>query len=119
MKFTYREYDNEQDPSEFHEYKFLRTLGTEKSFRDNTNAEMNAQLATLMDIQMNLEQKKDRDSMKARLDLEFDNTRHEVLKFMYAETDGNSLIQNETTRAHFDSLDIDEQACLNLFFQHI
>lgn len=101
------------------EVHFLRTLNTEKMFRDETGAELQAQLSTLFSIMANLENNPtDKDAISARVDLNFADTRHECLKFMYAEEKNGVLVQSETTRDHFEKLEnLDEQTALNTFFR--
>lgn len=110
-----------------HEYKFLRNLNTEKMFRDNTGAELQAQLSTLYEIQANFEnadslddEDKKQAAIKARMDLNFSETRHEVLKYMFAESKDGALVQNDETRNHFEEIeDIDETQALVTFFRNV
>lgn len=101
------------------DYHFLRNLNTEKTFRDETGAELQAQLTTLYKIQAAFEaDNTNPENVRARMDINFAETRHEVLKYMFAElNDRGILVQNETTREHFEQLDdMDEpQALLNFF----
>lgn len=103
------------------EVHFLRTLNTEKMFRDNTGAELQAQLSTLFKIQAAMEaDPTSTEAVEARMDIEYSTTRHEVLKYMYAELKDGALIQNEETRKRFDEMeDLDENQALGTFFRNV
>lgn len=102
------------------EQHFLRNLNTEKMFRDDTGEELQAQISTLMQIQVNLENEPtNAEYIAARADINFADTRHEVLKYMYAELKNGALVQSEKTREDFEKLeDLDEQNALNTFFRN-
>lgn len=120
MKFDFKYIANPLKPDEAKTFHFLRNLNTEKMFRDDKDAELQAQLTTLFEIMANFEQDPtDKDNAAARLDLQFSDTRHEVLQYMYAELKDGKLVQNETTRKKFDELEIDEQQALTAFFRSI
>ena len=120
MKFDFKYIGNPLKPDEAKTFHFLRNLNTEKMFRDDKDAELQAQLTTLFEIMANFEQDPtDKDNASARLDLQFSDTRHEVLQYMYAELKDGKLVQNETTRKKFDELEIDEQQALTAFFRSI
>lgn len=102
-----------------HDYYFLRNLNTEKMFRDETGAELQAQLSTLYSIMAAVEENPtDKEAVKARMDINFSDTRHECLKYMYAELKDGRLVQSEATRTAFEKLEnLDEQQALNQFFR--
>lgn len=101
-----------------HDYYFLRNLNTEKMFRDETGAELQAQLTTLLQVGLAVEKENPtKEALAARADINYSDTRHEVLKFMFAEKKNGVLVQSESTREHFEELeDLDEQNALNTFF---
>lgn len=115
MKFKYNE-----DGKEF---TFLRTLNTERQFREETGAEMNAQLGELAYQFETMAEKAEVDPKAVYagiMDLNFLEARAEVLRFMYAEVDkAGVLVQNERTREHFDALSLDKNAILTTFFRSL
>jgi len=123
MKFTIKMIDPfaEDINASVTDVHFLRTLNTEKTFRDETGAELQAQLTTLYRIQSELENDPENpDKIAARMDYQFAETRHEVLKYMYAEQKDGTLVQSEITRQHFEELDnLDEMQALAQFFRNV
>jgi len=124
MKFNIVTYDPtaENINDSKHTYHFLRNLNTEKMFRDELGAELQAQLSTLFQIMSAVDSApQDMKAIERRLSLEFSETRHECLKFMYAElTDAGTLKQGESTRQAFELLDdLDEQRALETFFRNV
>ena len=103
------------------EVHFLRTLNTEKMFRDETGAELQAQLSTLYSIMAAVEENPtDKKAVSDRMDINFSDTRHECLKYMYAELKDGRLVQSEATRAAFENLEnLDEQQALTQFFRNV
>lgn len=105
FKYTYINDNLEQN-----QIKFLRNLNTEKMFRDETGQELQAQITTLYMIMQDFEKDPDdKAKASARFDLNFDETRHEILRFMYAEQKGDNLVQSEKTRLAYDKLTENEQ----------
>lgn len=129
MKFKVTVFDPMADDIEAskHDYYFLRNLNTEKMFRDNTGSELQAQLSTLYDIQAAFEnadneqdEAKRKQAIRSRMDLNFSDTRHECLKYMFAELKDGALVQNDETRKHFEDIeDIDEGQALVTFFRNV
>lgn len=120
MKFDFKYILNPLKPTETETVHFLRNLNTEKTFRDETEAELQAQLTTLFEIALNFEKDPTNEEYaSARFDLNYGDTRHEVLKYMYAEVKNGKYVQNATTRKNFEKLEIDEQQALQQFFRAI
>lgn len=125
MKFTYKDVQTKIDDEGKAklvetEYHFLRTLDTETKFRDETGQELNAQLAEILQTIMNME--KDNPSIEDMMRMtSLDNIDaiHQVLKFMYAERKGDILVQNETTREHYEALDLYEKGVISQYFRSI
>lgn len=118
MKFTYTEhlgFDENNQPIT-NEYKFLRTINTEKIFKDETGDEFNAQLGEVVSRLASFEQDPT-DPKKASeiTSLQFIETRHDVLKFLYAQTVDGALVQNEDTRKEYDELDLPEGVLFGQF----
>ena len=103
------------------EVHFLRNLNTEKMFRDETGSELQAQLSTLYSIMAAVEENPtDKKAVSDRMDINFSDTRHECLKYMYAELKDGRLVQSEATRAAFEKLEnLDEQQALTQFFRNV
>lgn len=101
----------------------LRTLNTEKIFREETGSELNAQLGELAYHLEDVAKKSEEDEKavySGLLDLEFMETRDLVLRFMYAEVNEEGIfVQNERTRKNFDDLEFSRTQALQLFFQNI
>ena len=100
---------------------FVRTLDTEKQFRDDLAAEMNGQIGILTSIMAKLEKNSDDpDAISAYTNLEFSTTRHEILKYAYAEVKNGLYIQNEVTRKNYeeklDKYDLNEKDMFSHFF---
>lgn len=118
MKFTYTEhlgFDENNQPIT-NEYKFLRTINTEKIFKDETGDEFNAQLGEVVSRLARFEQDPT-DPQKASeiTSLQFIDTRHDVLKFLYSQTVDGVLVQNEDTRKEYEELDLPEGVLFNQF----
>ena len=118
MKFTYTEHLGFDDKGQAitNEYKFLRTINTEKIFKDETGDEFNAQLGEVVSRLASFEQDPT-DPKKASeiTSLQFIETRHDVLKFLYAQTVDGVLVQNEDTRKEYEALDLPEGVLFNQF----
>lgn len=101
-------------------YYFLRTLKTEEMFRDDLGAEMNAQLAEILQTIMDVEKDDaDLEALKRMTSLENIDAIHQVLKYMYAEKKGDSLVQNEDTRSAYEKLDLYEKGVIGQYFRRI
>ena len=101
-------------------YYFLRTLKTEEMFRDDLGAEMNAQLAEILQTIMDVEKDDaDLEALKRMTSLENIDAIHQVLKYMYAEKKGDSLVQNEKTREVYEKLDLYEKGIIGQYFRRI
>lgn len=101
-------------------YYFLRTLKTEEMFRDDLGAEMNAQLAEILQTIMDVEKDDaDLEALKRMTSLENIDAIHQVLKYMYAEKKGDSLVQNEDTRSDYEKLDLYEKGVIGQYFRRI
>lgn len=101
-------------------YYFLRTLKTEEMFRDDLGAEMNAQLAEILQTIMDVEKGDlDIEALKRMTSLENIDAIHQVLKYMYAEKKGDSLVQNEDTRSAYEKLDLHEKSVIGQYFRRI
>lgn len=133
MKFTYEKAevvklkngmpmldDNNQPTIEVEKFTFLRTLNTEEMFRNETGQEMNAQLAEILNTLMAVE-KEDRtkEDLERLTSLDTLDAIHQVLKFMYAERKGDKLVQNETTREKYETLDLYEKEVIGQYFRRI
>ena len=133
MKFTYEKAevvklkngmpmldDNNQPTIEVERFTFLRTLNTEEMFRNETGQEMNAQLAEILNTLMNVEKPEHTQEDLERLtSLDTIDAIHQVLKFMYAERKGDTLVQNETTREKYETLDLHEKEVIGQYFRRI
>lgn len=101
-------------------YHFLRTLKTEEMFRDDLGAEMNAQLAEVLQTIMDVESdERDLEALKRMTSLENIDAIHQVLKYMYAEKKDDSLVQNEQTRENYEKLDLHEKSVISQYFRRI
>ena len=104
---------------------FNRTFGVEETFKKETGYEYNAQIGLLASKMVKLEQHRDDPKVISEYtSLEFSDTRHQILRFSYAEVNENGvLIQNEDTRDAYDKLvedeKIDEKLAFGTFFQGI
>lgn len=133
MKFTYEKAevvklkngmpmldDNNQPTIEVEKFTFLRTLNTEEMFRNETGQEMNAQLAEILNTLMAVEKENHTQEDLERLtSLDTIDAIHQVLKFMYAERKGDMLVQNETTREKYETLDLHEKEVIGQYFRRI
>jgi len=133
MKFTYEKAevvklkngmpmldDNNQPTIEVEKFTFLRTLNTEEMFRNETGQEMNAQLAEILNTLMAVEKPEHTQEDLERLtSLDTIDAIHQVLKFMYAERKGDTLVQNETTREKYETLDLHEKEVIGQYFRRI
>lgn len=133
MKFTYEKAevvklkngmpmldDNNQPTIEVEKFTFLRTLNTEEMFRNETGQEMNAQLAEILNTLMNVEKPEHTQEDLERLtSLDTLDSIHQVLKFMYAERKGDTLVQNEITREKYEKLDLHEKEVIGQYFRRI
>lgn len=101
-------------------YHFLRTLKTEEMFRDDLGAEMNAQLAEILQTIMDVEgDNPDIKALERMTSLDNIDSIHQVLKYMYAVKKGDSLVQNEDTRAEYEKLDLYEKGVIAQYFRRI
>lgn len=101
-------------------YQFLRTLKTEEMFRDDLGAEMNAQLAEILQTIMDVEgDNPDIKALERMTSLDNIDSIHQVLKYMYAVKKGDSLVQNEDTRAEYEKLDLYEKGVIAQYFRRI
>lgn len=102
-------------------YHFLRTINTEKMFREDLNEEMNAQIGELLFIMAQAESDPSAENIAKLTDLQFYETRHELLKYMYAEkNEAGVLVQGEKTREEFEELDdLSDSEALKSFFRSI
>lgn len=101
-------------------YHFLRTLKTEEMFRDDLGAEMNAQLAEILQTIMDVEgDNPDIKALERMTSLDNIDSMHQVLKYMYAVKKGDSLVQNEDTRAEYEKLDLYEKGVIGQYFRRI
>lgn len=101
-------------------YHFLRTLKTEEMFRDDLGAEMNAQLAEILQTIMEVEgDNPDIKALERMTSLDNIDSIHQVLKYMYAVKKGDSLVQNEDTRAEYEKLDLYEKGVIGQYFRRI
>ena len=101
-------------------YQFLRTLKTEEMFRDDLGAEMNAQLAEILQTIMDVEgDNTDIKALERMTSLDNIDSIHQVLKYMYAVKKGDSLVQNEDTRAEYEKLDLYEKGVIAQYFRRI
>lgn len=101
-------------------YHFLRTLKTEEMFRDDLGAEMNAQLAEILQTIMDVEgDNPDIKALERMTSLDNIDSIHQVLKYMYAVKKGDSLVQNEDTRAEYEKLDLYEKGVIGQYFRRI
>lgn len=101
-------------------YYFLRTLKTEEMFRDDLGAEMNAQLAEILQTIMDVEgDNPDIKALERMTSLDNIDSMHQVLKYMYAVKKGDSLVQNEDTRAEYEKLDLYEKGVIGQYFRRI
>lgn len=101
-------------------YYFLRTLKTEEMFRDDLGAEMNAQLAEILQTIMDIEKEDpELEALQRMTSLENIDAIHQVLKYMYAVKKGDSLVQNEDTREAYDKLDLHEKSVIGQYFRRI
>ena len=125
MKFKYIDTQlNESDPENLKldtiTYHFLRNLNTEKMFKDDTDSEFNMQIGELVSRISAVEANpSDKDALAEFVSLEFDETRHDVLKYMYAIEKNGKLIQNETSREEFETLELDEAKVFRTFLAKI
>jgi len=125
MKFKYIDTQlNESDPENLKldtiTYHFLRNLNTEKMFKDDTDSEFNMQIGELVSRISAVEANPgDKEALAEFVSLEFDETRHEVLKYMYAIEKNGKLIQNETSRDEFETLELDEAKVFHTFLSKI
>lgn len=77
---------------------FLRTLKTEKDFKDRYDVEFNAQLGTILAIMMNVEKDTSAKNIEAMTDLKFVDTRNKLVEYLYAKkNDEGVLYQNRET----------------------
>lgn len=101
-------------------YQFLRTLKTEEMFRDDLGAEMNAQLAEILQTIMDVEgDNPDIKALERMTSLDNIDSIHQVLKYMYAVKKGDSLVQNEDTRAEYEKLELYEKGVIAQYFRRI
>lgn len=122
MKFKYNQmaYNEEKMKDEVvATHHFMRTINTEKMFREDLDEEMNAQIGELLFIMSKAEQEQTPETIQALTDIQFSDTRHELLKYMYAEkNEVGVLVQGEKTREHFEALeDLNERDILQEFFR--
>ena len=112
--------DNGMPKMEVKKYYFLRTLKTEEMFRDDLSAEMNAQLAEILQTIMDVEKEDaDLEALQRMTSLENIDAIHQVLKYMYAVKKGDSLVQNEDTREAYEKLDLYEKGVIGQYFRRI
>ncbi len=112
--------DNGMPKMEVKKYYFLRTLKTEEMFRDDLSAEMNAQLAEILQTIMEVEKEDaDLEALQRMTSLENIDAIHQVLKYMYAVKKGDSLVQNEETREAYEKLDLYEKGVIGQYFRRI
>lgn len=112
--------DNGMPKMEVKKYYFLRTLKTEEMFRDDLSAEMNAQLAEILQTIMDVEKEDaDLEVLQRMTSLENIDAIHQVLKYMYAVKKGDSLVQNEDTREAYEKLDLYEKGVIGQYFRRI
>lgn len=112
--------DNGMPKMEVKKYHFLRTLKTEEMFRDDLGAEMNAQLAEILQTIMDVEKEDtDLEALQRMTSLENIDAIHQVLKYMYAVKKGDSLVQNEDTREDYEKLDLYEKGVIGQYFRRI
>lgn len=133
MKFTYELADvvkeangmpkmdeNNQPEIVVTKFTFLRTLNTEEMFRNETSQEMNAQLAEILNTIMAVEKEtRTLEDIERLTSLDTLDAIHQVLKFMYAERKGDTLVQNEDTRAKYETLDLYEKEVISQYFRRI
>lgn len=121
MKFKYT-YKDEDDGNKEKTLWFLRTLNTEKMYRDqlaeDEPVEFLKDLTAVIGVYMKMSDLDTNDEvLQDFLSLDFIDTRHDLLKFMYAENKNGKLVQNEETRKHFDELEINENEVMATFMK--
>lgn len=125
MKFKFiTQKINDDDPENVKidtvEYHFLRTLNTEKMYKDDTDNEFNMQIGELVSRLSKAEQDATNPEALAEVSsLNFIDTRHEVLKYMYAIEKDGVLIQNEKTREEFENLDLEDNQVFATFLSKL
>lgn len=101
-------------------YHFLRNLNTEKMYKDDTDHEFNMQIGELVARMSEAEANPaDKNALSELTSLDFLDTRHEVLKYMYADEKNGKLVQNEATRDEFEELELDEAQVFRTFLSKI
>lgn len=125
-KFTYVDgIDSKTNEPVLKEITFNRTFGVEENFKKDLNSEYNAQIGILASKMVALDENpSDPKAISEYTDLNFADTRHQILRYSYAERNENGvLVQNEETRATYDKLvdddKVDEKAAFAQFFQSI
>lgn len=122
FKVEQRKYDEETMKDEVvATHNFLRTINTEKMFREEIGEEMNAQIGEVLFLMSSVENDPTPENIAKLTDLQFSETRHELLKFMYAErNESGVLVQGEKTREHFEALeDFSDKDALSEFFRRL
>lgn len=93
MQFTLPDLKN--DKKKIH---FMRTLKTEKDFKDRYDVEFNAQLGTVLSVMMDVDKKPNKQNIEALTDLKFSETRNKLVAFMYAKRNEDGVLyQNRNT----------------------
>jgi len=93
MQFTLPDLKN--DKKKFH---FMRTLKTEKDFKDRYDVEFNAQLGTVLSVMMDVDKNPNKQNIEAITDLKFSETRNKLVAFMYAKRNEDGVLyQNRNT----------------------
>ena len=131
MKFKISYTD--ESTGEVKELQFLRTLGTEKTYKDNLSTDeeqvefakdLTAILLTFQDFQEAIQTPKDKrteedkDVITRVLSLQFREISHNILKYSYAKSVEGRLIQNESTREAFDEIEnLPEIEVLGAYFR--
>lgn len=93
MKFTLP--DAKDDKKKLH---FLRTLKTEKDFKDRYDVEFNAQLGTVLSIMMDVDKNPSVENIMKMTDLKFSSTRDRLVAYLYAEKNEDGVLyQNRET----------------------
>lgn len=93
MQFTLPDLKN--DKKKLH---FMRTLKTEKDFKDRYDVEFNAQLGTVLSVMMDVDKNPNKQNIEALTDLKFSETRNKLVAFMYAKRNEDGVLyQNRNT----------------------
>lgn len=87
------------------DWKFSRTLLVEKEYRDATGEDLSEQIGFIWQTLVDSENEKDADLAAEANEimgaLRWHENIVELLSWMYYETDGGKIVQNEKTRAKF------------------